>query len=134
MKKEVLFKKAFPSERSIRKQVLDEVSTALISYRPTTVIPCEEILLAVDEALTNAMEHGNKWDPKKKILIEIFQNTTSINIKITDEGEGFTFPSEDKTNRLKPRGYGLHLIKQFSTATWNQKGNSVNLKFLFKAC
>lgn len=133
MKKDVLFKSTFPSERNVRQQVLDAISSALMSYKLSTVITGDEIILAVDEAITNAMEHGNKWDPQKKIHVEIIENSISINIKITDEGDGFKIPRETRKDPLSPRGYGLHLINQFCKATWNEKGNSVNLKFFFKA-
>ncbi|HOO71547.1 MAG TPA: ATP-binding protein [Spirochaetota bacterium] len=136
MKKEVLFTYTFPSERNIRKKILETVSAALASLDLSLLLPGDEIILAVDEAITNAMEHGNNWDPQKKINIEIISNSSSINIRITDEGDGFKplLNTEKNVRELKPRGHGLYLMTRLCKATWNKKGNSVNLKFFFKAC
>jgi serine/threonine-protein kinase RsbW len=48
-----------------------------ISYR---------IMLAVSEAFTNALEHGNNYNPDKKIEIRLTVNTTAIFADVIDEG------------------------------------------------
>jgi anti-sigma regulatory factor (Ser/Thr protein kinase) len=135
MKKTLLFKETFPSDRNIRRKILEYVSSTVRASKPPVSVAEEEILLAVDEAITNAMEHGNKWDPQKTILVEIIMNSIFLNIRITDEGQGFTPPQDRSTlAALTHRGYGIRLINHFSEASWNRKGNSVNLKFKLKAC
>ena len=85
---------------------------------------------ALDEAVANAIEHGNRRDPTKKIqaTAEITQNRALISIQ--DDGGGFTQdavndPPLDE-NIERPHGRGLFLIKNFMTRVWhNEKGNVI---------
>jgi Anti-sigma regulatory factor (Ser/Thr protein kinase) len=75
------------------------------------------LLLAVTEATTNAIIHGNKNNGLK--LVKIFVNVEDhiLTIKIKDEGKGFD-PSivPDPTNPenlLKDSGRGLYLMRVY---------------------
>jgi serine/threonine-protein kinase RsbW len=75
-----------------------------------------EIRLALNEAVTNAIIHGNKNDASKKVYISASRNEKGLIISVKDEGEGFNVnnipdPTE-KDNLLKPSGRGIFLIKQ----------------------
>ena len=136
MAKTTLLHESFPSRKKSRDHIMGMISSTLKNLQAPTLRSQDEIILAVDEAITNAMEHGNKWDPHKTIHISITKNSRSINISITDEGEGFRPPESGghskKENDLTLRGHGLYLIKQFCEPTWNSKGNSISLKFMLK--
>jgi len=73
--------------------------------------------LCFDEALTNAMKHGNKFDPNKKAFVNFSITKERVYIKIKDEGEGFTVekvPSPLEGEGLtKGSGRGVFLMKQF---------------------
>ena len=45
--------------------------------------------LAVEEAFINAIRHGNKMDPTKKVKIEYLVSSDKVEIFMTDQGEGF---------------------------------------------
>src|SRR3990172_7332907 len=45
-------------------------------------------VLAVSEALTNAIIHGNKKNPRKKVKVSISVNEKLLSADITDEGQG----------------------------------------------
>jgi serine/threonine-protein kinase RsbW len=45
--------------------------------------------LAVREILINAMKHGNRYDPGKKVGFEVSRNGNELVMDVTDEGEGF---------------------------------------------
>jgi serine/threonine-protein kinase RsbW len=45
--------------------------------------------LAVREILVNAMKHGNRFDPDKKVGFEVSRNGEELIIDVTDQGEGF---------------------------------------------
>jgi serine/threonine-protein kinase RsbW len=45
--------------------------------------------IAVEEALVNAIKHGNKFDPAKHITIEASISRKQADIYIEDEGSGF---------------------------------------------
>ncbi|MCI0703242.1 MAG: ATP-binding protein [Planctomycetia bacterium] len=90
------------------------------------------IKLALEEALVNAIKHGNQMDPDKRVYI-IFQVTTDrFEIRITDEGEGFN-PEDvpDPTDERfidRPSGRGLLLMRGFmTTVEYHGKGNSVSM-------
>jgi serine/threonine-protein kinase RsbW len=75
-----------------------------------------EIRLALNEAVTNAIIHGNKNDSAKKVTINAVKNESSLIIRVRDEGEGFDVADipnpTDENNLLKPTGRGIFLIRQ----------------------
>ena len=75
------------------------------------------LLLAVTEATTNAIIHGNKNNKLKLVRISVYVNGPVLTIKIKDEGKGFD-PSivpdpTDAENLLKDSGRGLYLMKVY---------------------
>lgn len=75
------------------------------------------LLLAVTEAVTNAIIHANKCDINKLVKIDVTVENKKLIIKIKDEGKGFN-PSDvpDPTspeNLLKDSGRGLYLMKVY---------------------
>jgi serine/threonine-protein kinase RsbW len=86
--------------------------------------------LAVEEALVNAIRHGNKLDTDKHVHIACRLSPELIRIEITDEGEGFD-PSSvpdptDPANIEAPSGRGLMLMRSFmSRVEYNDVGNHV---------
>ncbi len=74
-----------------------------------------DIHVSFEEALRNAMIHGNKLDPKKKVIVETEVTEKSVIVSVEDEGKGFD-PRElpDPTleeNLLKESGRGVYLIR-----------------------
>ncbi|MBN2454930.1 MAG: ATP-binding protein [Sedimentisphaerales bacterium] len=61
--------------------------------------------LALEEAFANAVKHGNKKDPNKKVTIAYTVNHDSVSIEVTDQGDGF-----NPTNVPDPR-HGKHLFE-----------------------
>lgn len=82
------------------------------------------LLLAVTEATTNAILHGNKNNKLKLVKISVFVEDHTLTIKIKDEGKGFD-PSivpdpTDPENLLKDSGRGLYLMKIYmDSLTYN---------------
>ena len=75
------------------------------------------LLLAVTEATTNAIIHGNKNNKLKMVRIYVFVEGKDISIVIKDEGKGFD-PSiipdpTDPENLLKDSGRGLYLMRVY---------------------
>jgi serine/threonine-protein kinase RsbW len=76
------------------------------------------ILIAVTEAVNNAIIHGNKLDPKKKVTISLIVAQNQIDVIVMDQGAGFD-PSKvadprQTENLLKENGRGVFLIKELS--------------------
>ena len=71
--------------------------------------------IASSEALINAIVHGNKQDPDKKVFIEIRYDDTFLELLIKDQGEGFDVSKlPDPTNNeniLKEHGRGVYIIR-----------------------
>lgn len=75
------------------------------------------LLLTVTEATTNAIIHGNKCDPKKLVVIDVWVENTSLFISVKDSGKGFdpsALPDPTETdNLLKDSGRGVYLMKVY---------------------
>jgi len=88
------------------------------------------IHLAMEEALVNAIRHGNRLDPSKQVHVACRVSPELIRIEITDEGEGFD-PSSvpdptDPAHIEAPSGRGLMLMRSFmSRVEYNDVGNHV---------
>lgn len=90
------------------------------------------IRLALEEALVNAIKHGNRFDRSKKVHIAYHVSPERFDIMITDEGSGFD-PTEvpDPTaveNLERPCGRGLMLMRYYmSEVNYSLSGNSVRM-------
>jgi serine/threonine-protein kinase RsbW len=73
------------------------------------------LMLSVTEATTNAIIHGNKSDPSKKVVIDVYVKDDYVTIKVKDEGTGFDSSKiPDPTapeNLLKDSGRGVYLMR-----------------------
>ena len=97
------------------------------------------IKLALEEALVNAIKHGNQLDRAKKVYISYRLHINRFEVQITDEGPGFD-PADvpDPTaieNLERPCGRGLMLMRHYMTVVnYNASGNSVSMCKHFKNC
>jgi len=88
--------------------------------------------LALEEALVNAIKHGNQLDPAKRVFVRYEVTADKFDIRIEDEGPGFN-PGDvpDPTapeNLERPCGRGLLLIRNFMTDVQYQgRGNVVTM-------
>jgi serine/threonine-protein kinase RsbW len=87
------------------------------------------IWVTVNEAVSNAIIHGNKNDPSKKVLLTIESESDTILFTIKDEGAGFdpdSLPDPTSPERLlEPNGRGVFLIKKLSDQVRFLAGGSV---------
>src|SRR5438270_13516434 len=88
------------------------------------------IKLALEEALVNAIKHGNQMDPAKKVHVACRVHSDHFEVQITDEGPGFD-PEEvpDPTapeNLERPCGRGLLLMRHYmNEVNYADRGRSV---------
>jgi anti-sigma regulatory factor (Ser/Thr protein kinase) len=106
------------NERQTAEQVAQVVRDA---GTPGAVTPrrLERLTTAVAEAVMNAMEHGNQYQPDQPVAIQVAATSTALLVRITDQGGAPALPEPappDLTAKLAetqtPRGWGLFLIKQ----------------------
>jgi len=74
-----------------------------------------DIAISVSEAVTNAVEHGNRNDITKKVKIRFKADASSVEVIVEDEGGGFDpscveSPLEEQ-NLLKDQGRGILILK-----------------------
>jgi len=74
-----------------------------------------KLFLATSEAVTNGIVHGNKLNPKKKVIVTCLVNLRTITMCVHDEGTGFNahhLPNPvAKENLLNENGRGIFLIR-----------------------
>jgi serine/threonine-protein kinase RsbW len=92
------------------------------------------IMIAVTEAVNNAIRHGNKDNSSKNVLISLSLEDGMIKFKVQDEGTGFDFHQlPDPTapeNISKPGGRGIFLMKHLSDEVdFKENGKVVELSF-----
>ncbi|PKL86786.1 MAG: ATP-binding protein [Ignavibacteriae bacterium HGW-Ignavibacteriae-1] len=97
------------------------------------------IMIAVTEAVNNAINHGNKLDPSKDVQFNVEADKDMIYIYVKDEGKGFN-PQEiddclEPENLLKASGRGVFIIRELMHEVKirsNSEGTVVEMKYFFK--
>ncbi len=88
------------------------------------------IRLAFEEAIVNAIKHGNGHDEQKWVRVVCKLSNERIRIEITDEGPGFELdgvPDPTGEEQLQvPNGRGIMLMRAFMCRVeYNEAGNRV---------
>jgi serine/threonine-protein kinase RsbW len=92
------------------------------------------ILIALTEAVNNAIHHGNALDPAKQVTLGYVAGNGSITFVVNDEGPGFDHEHlpdpTDPQNIEKPHGRGVFLMRALAdTVEFSDNGASVALTF-----
>jgi anti-sigma regulatory factor (Ser/Thr protein kinase) len=93
----------------------------------------ELIRTGIHEMLLNAIVHGNKNDPQKKVFVKYIFTPRKVLIRITDQGNGFDHISILKKVQLHDNIYlknhqGIFItLGAFDYVTYNEIGNQVTL-------
>lgn len=96
------------------------------------------IMIAVTEAVNNAIKHGNSGDRKKNVYLSLSLNDSLIKFVVKDEGNGFDYQHlPDPTapeNIEKVGGRGIFLMKHLSDQVeFKEHGRVVELSFYMNA-
>ncbi|MEI8136463.1 MAG: ATP-binding protein [Bacteroidota bacterium] len=92
------------------------------------------ILIAVTEAVNNAICHGNQNNPDKFVNIGFQNSEKQLIFYVTDEGNGFDYlglpDPTDPANIEKIGGRGVFLMKNLADSIeFEQNGQTVKLAF-----
>lgn len=91
-----------------------------------------DIAISVSEAVTNAVEHGNKNDSSKKVIISLKADSSRVEVTVEDEGGGFNpniLPSPiDDENLLKQQGRGVFILKSLMDEVYFSRGSKKGVK------
>jgi serine/threonine-protein kinase RsbW len=92
------------------------------------------ILVALTEAVNNAIHHGCKANPNKNVVVTFESDEKELCFIVQDQGDGFdheTLPDPTAPENIEnPNGRGVFLMKQLADAIeFKDKGRTVLLKF-----
>lgn len=92
------------------------------------------IMIAVTEAVNNAIKHGNGGNSSKNVLLSLTLNENLLKFVVKDEGPGFDhneLPDPTSPENLeKPGGRGIFLMKHLSDEVeFRENGKTVELSF-----
>ncbi|HEY4655490.1 MAG TPA: ATP-binding protein [Cyclobacteriaceae bacterium] len=87
------------------------------------------IMIAVTEAVNNAIKHGNAGNKRKNVFLSLSLDQSMIKFIVKDEGSGFDYDNlPDPTspeNLEKPGGRGIFLMKHLSDEVRFAEGGKV---------
>jgi serine/threonine-protein kinase RsbW len=120
-----------PSDPAEARRVQDDIERALLDHHfdDRDVF---SIKLALEEALINAIKHGNQMDRSKRVHIAYRVTPERFECQITDEGPGFD-PADvpdpmEAENLERPCGRGLLLIRHYMTdVVYHPPGNRMSM-------
>jgi serine/threonine-protein kinase RsbW len=96
------------------------------------------IMIAVTEAVNNAIKHGNAGNKSKNVHLSLSLHESMIKFIVKDEGSGFNYdhlPDPTSPENLeKPGGRGIFLMKHLSDEVqFKDNGCTVELSFYINA-
>jgi serine/threonine-protein kinase RsbW len=128
----------------VKEVILSSDYQSLIEVESLVSAVCEDfgvqtdafgnVLIAVSEAVNNAIQHGNKENKDASVYIQVSTDPTHFCIQVKDEGLGFSYQDlPDPTapeNLLKDSGRGVFLMQNLADEVeFMHAGNTVNLYF-----
>ncbi len=91
------------------------------------------LLVVLTEAVNNAITHGNKRNPAKKVIVTGVREGDALVIAVKDEGKGFNPDAVPdpihEDNLLRESGRGVFLMRQLmDSVSYNKNGNEVTMR------
>jgi len=128
------FERTIPSDLALGHDVLADL-LARLGAEGWNTRDIFGIRLALEEAVVNAIKHGNCLDCNKQVHVVCRSTSEKIWIKISDQGPGFdpqAVPDcTDDEHIDAPNGRGIMLMRNFmSRVEYNDKGNVVEMEKL----
>ena len=119
-----------PDNLSIVERLIDDLRDA----GPFNEECYGDVLIAMTEAVNNAIVHGNRLHEEKEVIVEYEIQEQDLVFRITDSGAGFDFENvPDPTspeNLEKPNGRGVFLMRQLADeCVFTDEGRVVELRF-----
>ena len=92
------------------------------------------VIVASTEAVLNAINHGSKMNPTKKVVYQLELENGELTITVIDSGEGFDYQNPpdptDPANIEKGSGRGLFIMKNLADSLeFEENGSKVIMKF-----
>jgi anti-sigma regulatory factor (Ser/Thr protein kinase) len=136
-----------PSDLAHGDEVMSRLQASpLLEKLPWSATATENFFSAAREVLMNAIEHGGRLDPTKRVRMDLMRTSRALHFFVKDPGPGFHIqglphaavnnPSDDAVHHilvrekegLRPGGYGIMLARNFvDEMIYNEQGNEVML-------
>jgi serine/threonine-protein kinase RsbW len=120
-----------PSDTAEARRVQEEIESHLREnqYNEQEIF---SICLALEEAIVNAIKHGNNFNREKKVHVSYSVRPDRFDIDISDEGRGFDpedVPDPTAVENLeRPCGRGLMLMRYYmSSVSYAKNGSAVSM-------
>ena len=117
-------------------QKVEDLINSIFEDNELSVDYYGNMLVAVSEAVNNAIKHGNLLDEDKNVDISFNHRGDDYQFTVTDQGAGFDFNNlQDPTspeNIEKPEGRGIYLMRHLADQV-NFLDNGRSVELLFKA-
>lgn len=126
------FQVAIPSDTTVAQEIQERIVSEL-ERREYTSRDVFGVRLALEEAITNAIRHGNGNDKSLEVFISCEISDEMMHVEVEDQGPGFTpeaVPDPTAEENLDlPGGRGVLLMNAYmSKVEYNEKGNRVILE------
>ncbi len=126
-----MIQKSIPTDLEVARRLTEEIlgQARAAGYDEDA---CFAIRLSLEEALINAIKHGNKFDRSRKVSVSADVGADLTTITVIDEGDGFDpssvpDPTADE-NLEKPFGRGIMLMRAYMDEVgYNDRGNKVRM-------
>lgn len=129
------FKEEIPSNFDATSEILDRAVDALNQHDWLTPErePCTRLCL--EEALVNAVRHGNEGDTQRTIILEMYDCRDYCKIKVKDEGGGFSADDIDWPESEQVGGRGICLMKHYMDyVEFNREEHCLEMRFSRNTC
>ena len=124
----VSFRQQIPSRMSDAESLCLRIRATL--QRNDLARLCFPVELLARECLANAVNHGNRNDVDKSVVLHFWVGREWIRLQVSDEGPGFAWRKacQRKSDVTASSGRGLHLYALYANRVrFNRSGNQITL-------
>lgn len=129
----VFEERVMPSDAALVTPTVVRLVETLLARKCIDETRRAKVSLCLDEAITNAVVHGNKSNFEKKVVISLWANADSWGVVIRDQGQGFSLrditPPQEDEGLWRENGRGLALLTLYmDEVTYYDNGRTLVLR------
>lgn len=122
-----------PSRLDLKPEIIDTLVELLIKEGQISEDERQWLVLVLDEAVVNAMLHGNEGDPRLDIRIRLATQPGGWSLQIDDQGHGFSADAvpniDDPDSLLLEHGRGIRLMSEWlDSLTYHRGGATILMR------